>query len=287
MSLLYLLSSLTSRPSTQATDTLGAARCDKLRPRCEPGNRLLEVPIIRSRALARPETVRQNETIMHVIPPVRVKVSCLRSAEEARRAVSFGVEAIGVASGLPAPAQELTDEEIAVIAAAVGEEVGTFLLTGLEDVDEIVEKVRRCGVNTVQLWDVLPRDSYRKIRRALPGVSIAQSVHVTGEAAIDQAREMATVADALVLGSTNPEPPFRWSDPHGQTHDWEISRRIVKAAQVPVILSGGLTHRNVADAIRLVRPYGVEVCSGVRRAGALETSMLVQFLESLDRLRPF
>jgi phosphoribosylanthranilate isomerase len=223
---------------------------------------------------------------MDIIPPVRVKVSCLRSAEEARQVVSFGVAAIGVASGLPTPTQELTDEEIAAIAGAVGDEIGTFLLTALEDPEEIIEKVGRCGVNTVQLWDRLPLATYRHIRRALPGVSIAQSIHVVGEDAIEQARELAVVADALVLSSTDPEPPFRWTDPHGRTHDWEISRRIVQAVQIPVILSGGLTDRNVADAIRRVRPYGVEVCSGVRRGGALDTSRLVRFLESLDRVRP-
>lgn len=223
---------------------------------------------------------------MDVIPPVRVKVSCLRSAEEARQVVSFGVAAIGVASGLPTATQELTDEQIAGIAGAVGDEIGTFLLTALEDPDEIVEKVKRCGVNTVQLWDRLPLGVYRDLRRALPDVSIAQSIHVIDETAIDQARDLADVADALVLSSTNPEPPFRWTDPHGRTHDWEISRRIVESVHVPVILSGGLTRRNVADAIRRVRPYGVEVCSGVRRDGALDTSRLVRFLESLDRVRP-
>jgi len=223
---------------------------------------------------------------MDVIPPVRVKVSCLRSVEEARQAVSFGVAAIGLASGLPTATRELTDEQIASIAGAVGDETGTFLLTALVDPDAIIEKVERCGVNTVQLWDRLPRSAYRTIRQALPGVSIAQSIHVVDEKAVDDAREMAGVADALVLASTNPEPPFRWTDPHGRTHDWEISGRIVESVHVPVILSGGLTERNVADAIRRVRPYGVEVCSGVRRGGTLDTSLLVRFLESLDRVRP-
>lgn len=223
---------------------------------------------------------------MDVIPPVRVKVSCLRSAEEARQVVSFGVAAIGVASGLPAPTWELTDEQIAAIAGAVGDETGTFLLTALVDPDEIVDKVKRCGVNTVQLWDRLPPAGYRDLRRALPGVSIAQSIHVVDETAVGEAREMATLADALVLASTNPEPPFRWTDPHGRTHDWEISRQIVESVHVPVILSGGLTEQNVAGAIRQVRPYGVEVCSGVRRGGALDTSLLVRFLESVDRVRP-
>lgn len=223
---------------------------------------------------------------MRVIPPVRVKVSCLRSAEEARRAVSFGAAAIGLASGLPGSTEDVADEMLAEIAGAVPDEIGTFLLTALDDPDEIAEKAVRCGVNTIQLWDPLPRDAYVRIRRAAPGVSIAQSIHVVGEAAVEQARELAAVVDALVLGSTNPEPPFRWTNHHGRTHDWEISRRITETVDIPVILSGGLTHRNVADAIRRVLPYAVEVCSGVRREGELDTPLLVQFLESLGRVRP-
>lgn len=224
---------------------------------------------------------------MEIVPPVRVKVSCVRSAEEARRAVSFGAAAIGVASSVPFSSAELSDAEIAAIASAVDDDVGVFLLTDAVDPSAIAAQAIRCGVNTVQLWSELPPEAYVEIRRAAPDVSIAQTIHVVDESAIEKARELAAVADALVLGSTNPEPPFRWSSPHGRTHDWEISRRITESAMIPVILSGGLTQRNVADAVRHVRPYGVEVCSGVRRNGALDTSMLVQFLETLGRVKPF
>lgn len=223
---------------------------------------------------------------MPIIPPVRVKVSCLRTPEEARLAVSFGAVAIGIASGVPGSTEELEDEQIAAITACVGDDIGTFLLTALGDPGEIAAKARRCAVNTVQLWEPLAPEAYIELRRAAPGLSIAQSIHVVDERAIAQAREMAGVADALVLGSTNPEPPFRWTSPHGRTHDWTISRRIVESAQIPVILSGGLTARNVADAVRFVRPYGVEVCSSVRRNGRLEKSLLVEFLESVTRVRP-
>lgn len=223
---------------------------------------------------------------MRIIPPVRVKVSCVRSPEEARRAVSFGAAAVGVASSVPFNSAGLSDEEITAIARAVGHEVGTFLLTDLEDPTAIAEQAMRCGVNTVQLWSELPAGAYVEIRRAAPDLSIAQTIHVVDEGAIEKAQELAAVADALVLGSTNPDPPFRWDPPHGRTHDWDISRRIAESALIPVILSGGLTHRNVADAVRAVRPYGVEVCSGVRRGGALDTSMLVQFLETLGRVKP-
>jgi phosphoribosylanthranilate isomerase len=60
----------------------------------------------------------------------------------------------------------------------------------------------------------------------------------------------------------------------------------VESVDIPVILSGGLSHRNVADAIRAVRPYGVEVCSGVRSEQALDTRLLVQFLEVIERISP-
>ena len=64
----------------------------------------------------------------------------------------------------------------------------------------------------------------------------------------------------------------------GRTHDWEISRRIVEAVEVPVILAGGLNAGNVAEAIRLVKPYAVDVCSGVRTGGSLDSDKLQSFM---------
>lgn len=223
---------------------------------------------------------------MRILSPVQVKVSCIRTPEEALDAVSYGVAAVGVATALPTQQQQLSDEEILDISSAVPDEVGTFLLTGERDVETIAASALSCGVNTVQLWESLPPGSYRDLRDRLPDTAIVQTVHVVGEGAIDIALEMSARADALVLDSHDPRPPFRWEDRHGSIHDWEISRRIVEAVSVPVILSGGLTARNVADAVRAVGPYGVEVCSGVRRDGELDTHLLAAFLDRLTRVNP-
>jgi phosphoribosylanthranilate isomerase len=157
------------------------------------------------------------------------------------------------------------------------------VLTATTDVDRLEELYRTTGVNTVQLWDPLQPGEYERLREKAPGIFIAQSVHVMGDEALDTAREIARHVDALVLDSGDSEPPFRWQNPAGQTHDWELSRRISDAIHLPILLAGGLTPDNVGQAIRVVRPYGVDVCSGVRKDGGLDQSLLVAFLEAVNR----
>jgi phosphoribosylanthranilate isomerase len=61
----------------------------------------------------------------------------------------------------------------------------------------------------------------------------------------------------------------------GLVHDWNISRNIVKEVSRPVILAGGLTPENVGDAIRLVKPYGVDASSGLKDPYGFKDEMKV------------
>ena len=105
-----------------------------------------------------------------------------------------------------------------------------------------------------------------------------------GESAIEQAQTAARLADALVLDSSNPTVPFRWESQAGATHDWSISQEIVQTVDCPVLLAGGLHAENVESAVRLVRPYGVDVCTGVRTEDALDRRKLAAFFEALRRI---
>ena len=67
----------------------------------------------------------------------------------------------------------------------------------------------------------------------------------------------------------------------GRTHDWAISAEIVSRADRPVWLAGGLTPDNVARAIAVVRPYGVDVCSGLRTEHGLDLTLLDAFIEAV------
>ncbi|MEP1770321.1 MAG: phosphoribosylanthranilate isomerase, partial [Anderseniella sp.] len=61
-------------------------------------------------------------------------------------------------------------------------------------------------------------------------------------------------------------------------HDWSISRTFVKASPLPVFLAGGLTPDNARQAVRDVRPYGLDLCTGVRTNGKLDEAKLTDFM---------
>jgi phosphoribosylanthranilate isomerase len=101
------------------------------------------------------------------------------------------------------------------------------------------------------------------LRARLPGVLIMQAVSVTGPESVAVARAYAEVADYLILDTQAPDIPGIGAS--GATHDWSVSRRIVDSVRVPVILAGGLSPENVAEAVRAVSPWGVDSLTHTNR----------------------
>ncbi len=207
----------------------------------------------------------------------RVKVCCIASVEEARAAVQCGASAVGLVSEMPSGPGVIAEELIAEIAARVPPPVATFLLTCRQDAASIVEQQRRCRVNTLQLCDRVPAEVYAELRAELPGVSLVQVIHVRDEESFEEAVHVARHVDALLLDSGNQSLAVKELGGTGRTHDWRVSRRIVEASPVPVFLAGGLRPENVAEAVSIVRPFGLDVCSGVRTDGRLDAEKLSRF----------
>jgi phosphoribosylanthranilate isomerase len=191
-----------------------------------------------------------------------------------RTAVECGASAVGLVSEMPSGPGVIEEELIAEIAARVPPTVATFLLTCKQDADSIVEQQRRCRVNTLQLCDRVEPDVYVELRARLRGVSIVQVVHVRGEESFEEALSVARHVDAILLDSGNQSLAVKELGGTGRTHDWRVSRRIVEASPAPVFLAGGLRPDNVAEAIGTVRPFGLDVCSGVRTEGRLDAEKL-------------
>ena len=213
--------------------------------------------------------------------PVRVKVCCIASPDEARLAWRVGADVLGLVSAMPSGPGPIEEEAIAEIVATVPPGVTSMLLTSRTDGAGIVAQLKRTGASAVQLVDAVPTATYKIVRDLAPSVRIVQVVHVTDAGSVDEAMAVASLVDALLLDSGNPTLAVKELGGTGRVHDWGVSARIAAASPVPVWLAGGLNANNVAEAIRFVRPFGVDVCSGVRRDGQLNEIKLRAFVEAV------
>jgi phosphoribosylanthranilate isomerase len=176
----------------------------------------------------------------------------------------------------------ISDDQIRKIAVAIPNGVHQFLLTCKRDLSEISHQVREAGTDSLQLVDRVEISDLIALRRELPGIALVQVVHVTGPPAIAEAEEVAARVDYILLDSGAPDAPSREFGGTGRTHDWATSAEIVRRVRIPVFLAGGLGPDNVADAIRQVRPYGVDVCSRLRPNGYLDEGLLAGFFEAVE-----
>ena len=205
----------------------------------------------------------------------RLKVCCIASRAEAALAVAAGADALGLVGPMPSGPGPIADALAAEIARAVPPPVAAWLLSSEANADAIADHAARTGVSTVQIVRQVEPEVHARLRRRTPWLRIVQVVHVEDEAAIRLAGRYAETADALLLDSGRPGAGELGGT--GRPHDWTLSRRIVASADRPVFLAGGLTPDNVADAVRQVRPFGVDLCTGVRTSGALDPAKLAAF----------
>ena len=213
-----------------------------------------------------------------------VKICCIQSLEEAKLAIKYCASAIGLVSEMPSGPGVISEDLISEIAARVPNEIKTFLLTSKITAEQIISQLNNCKTNTVQIVDSVATGVYERIREELPQISIVQVIHVNGEESIQEATRVEKYVDAVLLDSGNQNKEIKELGGTGRTHNWEISKQIVNALKIPVYLAGGLNSENVKEAVEIVKPYGVDICSGVRTNDKLDEVKLKEFFKSLKSL---
>jgi phosphoribosylanthranilate isomerase len=212
----------------------------------------------------------------------KVKICCIQSEEEARLAISFGADALGLVASMPSGPGPIPDQRIWEIARAVPPPVATFLLTCETRAGAIAAHHLRTQTGVIQLVDAPEAGAIAAIRLVLPAVKVVQVIHVRDEGSLEEALRAAAEADALLLDSGNPALAVKELGGTGRVHDWRLSRRIVERSPLPVFLAGGLHDGNVRAAIEQVGPFGVDLCSGVRSDGRLDTKKLDLFFKEVE-----
>ncbi|MFT4703861.1 MAG: phosphoribosylanthranilate isomerase [Bradymonadia bacterium] len=185
---------------------------------------------------------------------------------------------LGLVSAMPSGWGPIAEAKIAEVVDAIPPGVISVLLTSASEVEQIIAQQQICLAGALQLVDGLEAGGHARLRRALPGVTILQAVHVGDESSIDVAKALAPHVDGIILDTGSPNAETRVLGGTGLTHDWSISARIVEAVDTPVFLAGGIKAHNVEEAVRTVKPYGLDLCTGVRVDGALKADLLEEFM---------
>jgi phosphoribosylanthranilate isomerase len=190
---------------------------------------------------------------------LHIQVYTMQSVAEALSVASAGVDHVGVTPSTRGLPGEVSIELAAEICRSLTGVAVSVALTVDDDLDVIASMANAVAPDILHLCGppgVVGPSDVRQLRRRIPGVPIMQAIAVTGPDSIDVAISYASVVEFFLLDSVDPDIPGVGAA--GITHDWKVSAAIVNAVDVPVILAGGLSPSNVAEAIAAVRPWGVD-----------------------------
>ncbi|TRW17766.1 phosphoribosylanthranilate isomerase [Glacieibacterium frigidum] len=211
----------------------------------------------------------------------RIKICCIASPAEAALAVDHGADAVGLVAAMPSGPGPIDDALIAAIAATVPPPVASVLLTSESDAQAIAAHVTRTRPAAVQIVRHIAPAESAALARLLPLTRRIQVIHVEDAGVIDLIPAYAPHVDAFLLDSGRPGAATPTLGGTGDVHDWAVSAAFVAASPRPVFLAGGLNAGNVGAAIAQVRPFGVDICSGVRTDGALDPDKLAAFVAAV------
>ncbi|AXY08318.1 phosphoribosylanthranilate isomerase [Bacillus anthracis] len=196
---------------------------------------------------------------------MKVKICGITDMETAKRACEYGADALGFVFAeskrkiTPKRAEEIIQELPANVL-----KIGVFVNESVEVIQKIADE---CGLTHVQLHG--GEDNYQIRRLNIPSI---KSLGVTSESDMKNAQGYET--DYILFDS----PKEKFHGGNGKTFSWELLGHMPKELRKKTILAGGLNALNIEEAIRTVRPYMVDVSSGVETEGKKDVEKIKQFI---------
>jgi phosphoribosylanthranilate isomerase len=195
---------------------------------------------------------------------VFIKICGITNEDDALLAVALGADALGFVF---APSRrQVRPDAVRDIVKRLPREVTTVGVFRDDRPEHVVEVASKVGLHAVQLHGREPRSEVQWIRER---VRFVIQAFAAGDPALAAAAN--SPADVILVDSPNPGS--------GRVFDWRLAEGAPSG--VRLLIAGGLTAHNVGDAIRLLRPWGVDVSSGVEAAaGRKDPRKLRQFIEA-------
>lgn len=186
---------------------------------------------------------------------VKVKICGITNWTDARQAVADGADILGFNFYAGSP-RYIRPAKAKAIVRRLPKRISVVGVFVNESEQKMLEIARAVGLDAIQLHgDELPA-AVRRLRRSRPAINVIKAIRVRKSSAARELRRF-DGASALLLDGFD----RRARGGTGKTFDWDIARRAKRYGRI--FLAGGLTPRNVGEAIRAAQPYAVDVCSGV------------------------
>lgn len=201
----------------------------------------------------------------------RVKVCGVTNRDDLETVIDAGVDAVGLIVDVSVDTpREISAKRAVELARATPPFVTTVLVTMPKTPEATVELASRVQSDVVQIHGGLTSGDLAFLSAKVHG-DVVKAVSPADASTYD------TVADALLVDSLDDEG----AGGTGETHDWDRTRELVESLDSPVVLAGGLTPENVGDAVEHVRPFAVDVASGVEREpGRKDPAAVTAFVEA-------
>lgn len=206
---------------------------------------------------------------------MRVKICGMMRREDVEAALDNGADAIGFVVGTPAAQRNLRLPKARRLMKSVPVYATRVAVTSTSNPKLLQRICTMLKPEALQLHNYTPKTVY-SLRKRNPEMKIILATAIMEKQSIFDAEQTTRYSDAILADS----PGHSTMGGTGKTHDWklttELRRRI---APHPLILAGGLTADNVRMAIRRVRPYAVDVSSGVeKRMGIKDHRKMKEFI---------
>ena len=204
-----------------------------------------------------------------------VQIYEVASAEEACALGNLGVDHIGVLVGDGTFPREQSVQQARLIFSAIpstSRSIALSLSADLRLIEQIISDLKPDVVHLGASTDLLTPSAVQHLKKRCGAITVMRSIPVTGDESVAIAQSYDGAADMLLLDSHRPGDVQIGAQ--GVTHSWELDRKIVESVRIPVFIAGGLGPDNVAEAVRLVRPAGVDSKTRTDKADGSHTKDL-------------
>jgi phosphoribosylanthranilate isomerase len=213
---------------------------------------------------------------------MRVKICGLMRPEDVKAALNYGADAVGFVVGTPSASRNLTITQAEKLMRHVPVYNLKVAVSASKDLKELKRISNSLKPDALQLH-YHTRQIVEELRKDNPNLRMILATHMD-EKWPTRLRLASKYSDAIIADS----PSETNMGGTGRSHDWAITARARRAIHPhPLILAGGLTPENVSSAIRQVRPYAVDVSSGVeRKTGIKDHKKIKEFIKNAKETRP-